>query len=128
MSLYVQRNYGQKSAYLERMTLRTDGFTSVHAPYDGGELVTKPLTFTGSRLGINYVTSAAGSVRVEIQNAAGKPIEGFTLAECPEIIGDEIERVVRWKSGSDVSRLAAKPVRLRFLLADGDLYSVRFLA
>jgi hypothetical protein len=128
MSLYVQRNYGQKSAYLERMTLRTDGFTSAHAPYDGGELVTKPLTFTGSRLGINYATSAAGSVRVEIQNAAGKPIEGFTLAECPEIIGDEIERVVRWKSGSDVSRLAGKPIRLRFLLADGDLYSVRFLA
>jgi hypothetical protein len=127
MSLYVQRNYGQKSAYLERMTLRTDGFTSVHAPYDGGELVTKPLIFSGTRLGINFATSAAGSVRVEIQNAAGKPIDGFTLAECPEVIGDEIERVVRWKSGSDVSRLAGRPIRLRFLLADGDLYSLRFI-
>jgi hypothetical protein len=127
MSLYVQRNYGQKSAYLERMTLRTDGFVSVHAPYDGGELVTKPLIFSGSRLALNFATSAAGSVRVEIQNAAGKPIDGFALAECPEIIGDEIERVVQWKSGGDVSKLAAKPIRLRFTLMDGGLYSLRFI-
>jgi hypothetical protein len=75
---------------------------------------------------LNYATSAAGSVRVEIQDAAGKPIDGFTLAECPEIIGDEIERVVRWKSGSDVSKLVGQPVRLRFALTDGDLYSLRF--
>jgi hypothetical protein len=126
MSLYVQRNYGQKSGYLERMTLRTDGFASVHAPYGGGELVTKPLVFTGSRLTINYATSAAGGLRVEIQDAAGKPIDGFTLAECREIVGDEIERVVRWKSGSDVSRMVRQPIRLRFALSDGDLYSLRF--
>ena len=46
MSFYVQRNYGQKgAAYLERMTLRLDGFASLNAPYQGGEMVTKPLRF-----------------------------------------------------------------------------------
>ncbi|MFV1969230.1 MAG: hypothetical protein ACC628_27735, partial [Pirellulaceae bacterium] len=126
MSLYVQRNYGQKTAYLERMTLRTDGFVSVHAPYDGGELVTKRLAFSGSRLSLNVATSAGGSVRVEIQDVAGQPINGFTLDECPEIIGDEIEHVARWKSGTDVSALSGKPVRLRFVMKDADLYSFRF--
>ena len=54
MSFYVQRNYGQKgTAYLERMTLRLDGFASLNAPYQGGEMVTKPLRFKGSRLEIN---------------------------------------------------------------------------
>ena len=126
MSLYVQRDYGQKSAYLERLTLRSDGFVSVHAPYDGGEMVTKPLTFSGARLTLNYSTSAAGSVRVEIQDAAGEPIEGFTLEDCSEIIGDETERVVRWKSGCDTSKLVGKPVRLRFAMSDADLYAIRF--
>ncbi len=126
MSLYVQRNYGQKSAYLERMTLRTDGFVSVRAPYDGGRLVTKPFTFAGKTLEVNYSTSAAGSLRVEIQGSDGRALAGFTLDDCREIIGDEIARVVSWTSGPDVGRLAGKLIRLRFELKDADLYSFRF--
>jgi hypothetical protein len=89
---------------------------------------TKPLRFTGRELVVNYSTSAAGSLRVEIQDAAGNALPGHALADCPEIIGDELERVVRWKSGPDVSALAGQPVRLRFALKDADLYSFRFTA
>ncbi len=126
MSLYVQRDYGQKTAHLERMTLRLDGFASLNAPYQGGEMLTHPLKFSGSRLEINYSTSAAGGLRVEIQDAQGQPIPGFSLAECPEILGDEIQRIVSWEVGSDVSSLAGKTVRLRFVMKDADLYSIRF--
>jgi len=35
-------------------------------------------------------------------------------------------RVVRWKSGSDVSALALKPARLRLGMSDADLFSIRF--
>ena len=62
----------------------------------------------------------------EIQDEGGKPLSGFTLADCPEIIGDEIEQVVSWKGGSDVTSLAGRPVRLRFVMHDADLYSLRF--
>ena len=75
---------------------------------------------------MNYSTSAAGSVSVELQSEFGKPIEGFTLGDCGEIYGDEIERVVSWKGNSDLSKLAGTPVRLRFVIKDGDLYSIRF--
>ena len=126
MSIYVQRNYGQPSAWLERMTLRLDGFVSVNASYDGGRFVTRPLTFSGTTLEINYSTSAAGSIRVEILGTDGSPIEGFGLADCPEIIGDEISRIVRWEDGSDLSGLIGKTVRLRFHMVDSDLYSIRF--
>jgi hypothetical protein len=126
MSLYVNQNYGQPTAHLRRYTLRTDGFASLHAGAAGGELVTRPITFRGRELEINFATSAAGSVRVELQDAAGKPIEGFTLADCQEQIGNEIARVVRWKGTSDVAALAERPVRLRLALKDADVFSFRF--
>lgn len=126
MSLYVQRDYAQPTAYLERFALRLDGFSSVRASFAGGEVLTKPFTFSGRALEINYSTSAAGGLRVEIQDAAGSPVPGFALAECPEIIGDEISRVVSWAGGGDVAALEGKPIRLRFALRDADLFALRF--
>ena len=158
MSLYVQRDYGQKTAHLERLSLRVDGFASVHAEYAGGEMLTRPFTFEGNRLEINFSTSAAGSIRVEIQTEQGELIPGYTLVQCPEMIGDEISRIVRWgqvppplnqgtdpeslaaesnrsyqtpivpfEGNSDVSSLAGRTVRLRFVMKDADLFSLRFL-
>ncbi|MEW6303567.1 MAG: hypothetical protein AB1705_08860 [Verrucomicrobiota bacterium] len=126
MSLYKQAHYTQPTAHLLRYTLRTDGFASLNAPYKGGEMTTKPLKFSGKQLVLNFSTSAAGSVRVEIQDAQGKPIPGFALADATETIGDDIERIVAWKNGSDVSKLAGQPVRLRFVMKDADVYSLRF--
>ena len=89
-------------------------------------MVTKPFTFSGKELEINYSTSAAGGIRVEVQEASGAPVQGYTLDECPEIIGDELERIVRWEEGSDVSKLAGTPIRLRFAMKDADLFSLCF--
>ena len=86
----------------------------------------------GSRrinLVINYATSAAGSVRVEIQDLSGTPLEGYTLADSIPIYGDEIARIVSWVNGPNVHHLATgkyRPVRLRFVLKDADLFSFRF--
>lgn len=126
MSIYYMEHYRHPSVRIRRASLRTDGFVSVHARYDGGELLTKPLTFGGEALVLNYATSAVGCVRVEIQDAEGRPIPGYSLAEACEIYGDEVERVVSWKDGADVRRLAGRPVRLRFALKDADLFSMRF--
>ena len=65
ISLFVQRHYTFPTNYLERMVIRTDGFMSVHAGVSGGELITRPLTFTGENLALNFATSAAGSIRLE---------------------------------------------------------------
>ena len=92
----------------------------------GGELITKPIRFDGARLEINFATSAAGGLRVEIQDAGGKPIPGFALADCDVQFGDQADRLVSWKSKSDVSQLAGKTVRLRIELKDADLFAFRF--
>lgn len=126
MSVYLNQDYAQPTSHLHRYSMRLDGFASAQAPYVGGELTTKPLTFKGGELSINFGTSAAGSVRVEIQDASGKAIPGFSLADATEQIGNEIARTVTWKGGSDVAALAGKPVRLRFVMKDADLYSFKF--
>ena len=127
LSLYAVENYWTgNSSEVRRYTLRLDGFVSVNAPMGGGEIVSKPLTFKGAKLVMNFATSAAGDIRVEIQDASGKPLPGFTLDDCPPIFGDSIERPVTWKNGGDVGSLAGKPVRLRFALKDADLFAVQF--
>jgi len=126
MFLYRVSHYAQPTCHMARYSLRVDGFVSVHAPFQGGELVTKPFTFSGSKLEVNFETSAAGGMRVEIQDEAGNPCPGFALADCPEVIGDDIEHVVSWKAGTGVASVAGKTVRLRFALRDADLYSLRF--
>jgi len=126
MSLYVQSNYGQPTAYLRRYKLRPDGFASINAGYQGGEWVTKPLRFAGKHLTLNYSTSAPGSVRVEIQDEGGQPLPGYSLADAQELIGDELDRVVAWKNGSDVGALAGRTVKLRFVMKDADHYAIRF--
>lgn len=125
MSLYVNQDYGQPTAHLHRYSMRLDGFASLRARRSG-EMRTRPLTFSGKELELNFATSAAGGVRVEIQDAVGQPLPGFALADSLETIGNELERVVQWRQGSDLSKIAGKPVRLRFALTDADVFSFRF--
>ena len=126
MSVYVQQDYAQPTAYLRRYSMRLDGFASLSAPYKGGEMVTKPFTFSGEKLHLNFATSAAGEIRVEILDAGGQPVPGYSLDDSRALIGNEIERTVAWANGEDVSKLAGQPVRLRFVMKDADLYALHF--
>ena len=128
LSLYVLRNRDFRTCHFERMVIRHDGFVSVNAGYGGGEFTTPPLMFDGNELELNYSTSAAGSIRVEIQDAEGRPQPGFSLEEYAAMCGDEIEGVAQWEGGTDVGSLVGKTVRLRFALMDADLYAFRFRA
>jgi len=150
LSIYsTEAYYLGEAARLRRFTIRVDGFVSVRAPASGGELVTRPLRFgpaSGSgtdghrpkvgrsvasapgkvELVINYSTSAAGSIRCELLDEAGTPLAGHALADCDEIFGDHLDRAVSWGGQTDLEPLAGKPIRLRFLSKDADLYSIRF--
>ena len=128
ISIYATEGYWEgESTSFRRYTLRQDGFVSATAGWKGGRLQTKPVVFDGTQLELNFATSAAGSIRVEIQDSDGKPLDGYSLADCPEIFGDTIARTVVWKDDSkDVSLLAGKSVRLLFELKDADIYSFRF--
>ena len=127
LSLYVTEHTLQETGgILRRYSLRIDGFVSLHAPLVGGELIMKPVIFAGNQLTLNVSTSAAGSVRVEIQNVDGQPLPGFALADCQDVYGDDLERTVIWAGNPNLGALAGKSVRLRFEVKDADLYSFQF--
>lgn len=156
ISLYAEENSWRGAARrLRRHTLRLDGFVSLSAPLGSGfvprpprsspspqdgsksaagpaylgnnGIVTRPFTFTGNQLTLNYSTSGGGQVKVELQTAAGVPIPGFTLADALPLYGDTVAQVVHWNGGSDVSRLAGQPLRLSLILQDADVYAFQFV-
>ncbi len=127
LSIYSSERYWKgKGSCVRRYTLRMDGFVSINAPREGGELITKPFIFTGKELSINFSSSAAGGIKVEIQNPDGTPIKGYTLKDNDILFGNSLDRKVTWNEEIDVSNLSGKPIRLRFTLDDANLYSIKF--
>jgi hypothetical protein len=127
LSLYSTEHYYEGSSNrVRRFALRLDGFVSINAPLRGGALLTKPFLFEGNQLVINASTSAAGWIRVEVQDENGKPLPGYSVDDCNEFWGDEIEGSVTWKDHSTLDS-EGKPIRLRFVMSDADIYALRFL-
>lgn len=91
-------------------SMRLDGFASVSAPYEKGEMITKSILVTGKQLVLNNATSANGSIQVELQTVEGESIPGFTLHECKLLEGDSIDRVVEWETTAGLSALAGQAV------------------
>jgi hypothetical protein len=71
-------------------------------------------------------TSAAGSIRVEIQDDQRRSLDGFGLSDATNLVGDQLDRVVSWKGGDSVASLAGLAVRLRFVMQDADLFALNF--
>ncbi|MDO5553962.1 MAG: hypothetical protein Q4G68_09375 [Planctomycetia bacterium] len=126
MSIYVNCYYAQPRSCLHRYSSRIDGFISINAPYNGGELITKPLTFTGSDLVINAQTSAAGNIQIELQDAQGNPIPGYELTNSPNLTGNWIAKKIVWNNEKQAKDLIGQPVKIRFVMKDADLYSLKF--
>jgi hypothetical protein len=124
-SMYISENYGWSTNRLRRITIRPHGFASVRAGYRSGELITRPLLLEGSTLRLNYATSAAGALRVEVQEQSGQPVAGYALDDMEPVYGDQLDACVAWKNGGDLSSLQGRPVRLRFVLQDADLFALR---
>jgi hypothetical protein len=106
--------------------LRRDGFVSLDAGKEGGELITRPFIAPGNRLLLNVAVRDGGRARVEVLGADNNPIPGFRLRDCAPLKADDINQAVSWRSGATLSQLGSQPLRLRFELKGADLYSFRF--
>ena len=110
--------------------LRRDGFASMDAGEVEGELITRPVTFSGRHLFVNASTSG-GELRVSIlqedladfHNREPKTLGVFTAENCQPIRTDSTLQRVTWKGAGDLSQLAGKPVRFRFHLRKGSLFA-----
>lgn len=111
-SVYISDHYCWDDNSMVRYSVPRMRFGSVYG--ENGRLMTKPFVLEGDRLTFNYNTSAMGTLRVEILDAAGKPLDGYSY----EIYGNELEYAV------DVSTLRGETLRLRIGLQDAFLYAI----
>jgi hypothetical protein len=111
---------GVSSTGLARM--RRDGFASMDAGAAEGVLTTRPIRFRGGRLFVN-INNPNGELRVEALDRNGAVIEPFSKANSNPIRVDKTLQEVTWAGGGDLTTLAGTPVRFRFYLTNGSLYS-----
>ena len=126
----VPHGYGRQGSerlgVVRRVSLRRDGYMSADAAYEGGELLTKPFVFAGRTLEYNVDLSAGGVLWTEIQDAEGRPIEGFARGDSDRITGNHLCVAASWGGESDLSALAGRAIRLRILMRDSKLYAFQF--
>ena len=102
--------------------LRRDGFASLNASAKPGTLTTRPVTFSGKHLFVN-LDAPQGSLIAEALDMNNSPVEPFTFANCVPVAGDTTLAQFCWKGGDDLTPLAGRAVRFRFLLTNGKLYA-----
>lgn len=101
--------------------LRRDGFYSMDANGAGGTLTTRPVSFNGNHFFVN-ASMPNGSLAVEVLDASGNVLPGFSKDNSVAFTGDSTHQEIRWNN-ADIGSLAGQPVRFRFYLKNGSLYS-----
>ncbi|MGF0098545.1 hypothetical protein ACQRD6_09420 [Prevotella sp. SGI.027] len=106
-------------------TLRRDGFVSMRASIKEGFLTTEKLSFDGSYFFVNANVKAKGAqLKVELLDADGNPIPGFTKRDCIVMRGaDNTKQLITWKGKQNLTELQGRTIRAKFYLTHGDLYA-----
>ena len=104
--------------------LRLDGFVALEAGKQTGHLITRPFRLEGKHLELNIDASDNGTVRVEVLNAEGKPLPGFTLDQAtPHRKLDSLRFQPTWKDHVDLAALKGQIVQLKIHLQHARLYA-----
>ena len=103
-------------------TLRKDGFASLDASATPGTITTKRINGASGQLQVNCSVAAGGSLKVEVLNASGAVVPGYSAADCDVIQGDHVDQVVTWGAQTGLPA-AVNPIRLRFVMQNASVYS-----
>lgn len=119
ISVYGTENYYEKSpGRLRRFVYRVDGFVALRGGSAGGRVTTKPLSYSGERLLLNYVVKAGGELTIEVLNATGE-----VIGKSKMLSGDNVDSPVEWDLKPE---FGTGDIQLRFALKNADLYSFQF--
>lgn len=102
--------------------LRRDGFASMTAKEQPGQLTTRPVVFKGCFPFAN-VDTKGGELHVEILDEQGNVLPAFSKDRFVPVKADSSKIALKWNGTDDLSSLSGKPVRFRFHLTKGDLYA-----
>lgn len=100
--------------------MKRDRYVAREAGASGGSLRTPLLKLSGDAITLN-ADATGGEVLVQVLDAAGKPVRGFTRKDCRRITGDSLSAAVQWKK--PLRELQGRPVRLEFFLRNARLFA-----
>jgi len=104
-------------------TLPRDRFICQQAGDESGTITTKAFILQGDTLQVN-ADAGKGVCYVEVLDAGGYPIPGFTAAEARPMNGmDDLRLDAEWKSNKKLSILKGSTIRLKFYLRNASLYA-----
>jgi len=101
--------------------MKRDRYVAREAGAQGGSFKTPLIVLNAAALTLN-VEAPAGEVTVQITDAKGKPLHGFTRKDCLPVSGDTLSAPVRWRNKS-LSAVKGKPVHMVFFLENARLFS-----
>jgi len=130
---FTPRDTGSILAY----RLRKDGFVFLESRSGPGVVATKPLYWRGGELSLNihgqggpakvasdqnYLWNGA---RVQINGYRGRPLPGYTFAECRPFAGDSVAWRPTWTSGRKLAALKGKDIQVAVQMCNCRLYAMR---
>jgi hypothetical protein len=98
--------------------LRRDGFVSLQAGDEPGELVTQPLVLSGAPITVNARTEEKGMIQVSLLDG-----DENLIAAADGFRGDALDAVLNFEAGR-LASLAGQYVRLRITCCRGDLFAL----
>ncbi|MCA9071083.1 MAG: hypothetical protein KDA84_19280, partial [Planctomycetaceae bacterium] len=92
ISVYGTENYYEPTpGRVRRFVYRVDGFVALRGNEKGGTMTTKPMSYKGNQLLVNYLVQPGGRLTVEALNAQGE-----TIGKSKPLTGDVVDEPVKW--------------------------------
>jgi hypothetical protein len=107
--------------------LRLDGFVSLDVGSSLGTVTTKPMKTSEDQLIVN-ADARFGSIRVEVLDTDGHPLDGFAKEDAIPITGDSVRHQATWKGDRLLKDITDQPLVLRFYMDRCKLYAFGFVA
>ncbi len=104
--------------------LRRDGFCFLESSDGAGLVGIRPVYWRRGEVELN-VSSPGGSVRAQVTDQVGTPLEGFTFQDCQPFSGDDTEWTPVWKDEKKMATLGGQFLRVEVELNSARLYAVR---
>jgi hypothetical protein len=101
--------------------VKRDRYVARRAGEQSGTITSPLAILEADTLALN-VDAQQGQVRVQISDAAGKPVPGFTFADCQPIASDSLGAPVAWKTKS-LKDVRGTPIRLEFEIQNASLFA-----
>jgi len=103
--------------------IRRDGFVSLDADERPGTVLTRPLSFTGTKLFVNAEVRDDGHIKASVLTRKRQPIPGYSTADSIAITEGSVTLPVHWKNATGLKVSPDQHVRIHFELKNAKMYS-----